>query len=255
MIKFDPDTDVLALDFDGVIVDSIEECLVVAYNALAIHQRKTERVAGLDELDAESVEEARRIRNFIRHGQDYVFIHYALQQKISIGNQGDFDRFLGENEFLNAEFRRLFYAERERFLNDEPARWLALNPFYRGMREFVAAFQAKERFYIITTKLKENVQAIFEGAGINFINENILSADQKLSKPRIISQLLNKHHLPAAAFHFVDDQVDTLIKAQVTGVNLYLARWGYNNDDQVQKAGNERLCVLSLKEFLQKFRR
>ncbi|MBU0712043.1 HAD hydrolase-like protein [bacterium] len=254
MNKFDPHSDILALDFDGVVVDSIEECLVVGYNALAIQQGKPDRISQLDELDSDIIHEARRIRNFIRHGQDYVYIHYALQQKISIENQQDFDRFMTEHESLNSEFRKHFYTERARFFNDEPETWLALNPFYPGIQEFLEKYQPKDQLYIITTKLKENVEVIINAAKIDIASKNILSADQKMSKPLIIEQLLCDNQLNPSAFHFIDDQVDTLIQAKTTGVNLYLAGWGYNNKDQKIKSRNEQLCVLTLKVFLNKFR-
>ena len=254
MNKLNPQTDILALDFDGVVVDSIEECLVVGYNALAIQQGRNERIQRLDELPPETVKEARRIRNFIRHGQDYVFIHLGLQEGAKIQNQQDFDCFLEENKTLNADFRRQFYTERARFINEEPDVWLALNPFYPGMQEFLEDFQSKERLYIITTKLKENVQALINTRNINFLSDNILSADQKLSKPQIIARLLSVNRLKPMLFHFIDDQVDTLIKCKSTGVNLYLARWGYNNDNQRAIAQSEELRVLALNEFLRQFR-
>jgi len=254
MNKFDPHSDILALDFDGVVVDSIEECLVIGYNALAIQQDRPDRISQVEELNPDIISEARRIRNFIRHGQDYVYIHYALHQQVNINNQQDFDQFLAKYKSLNSEFRRLFYAERTRFFNDDPKTWLALNPFYPGMREFLEKYQPKDQLYIITTKLKENIEVIINAAKIDIAKKNILSADQKMSKPLIIEQLLCDNQLNPSAFHFIDDQVDTLIQAKSTGVNLYLAGWGYNNKDQKIKSRNEQLCVLTLKVFLNKFR-
>jgi len=253
MNKFNPYSDILALDFDGVVIDSIEECLVVGYNALAIQQGRPDRISLLNDLNSGIILEARRIRNFIRHGQDYVYIHLALQQKISIKNQADFDRFIDKQKFLNTEIRRLFYTERARFLQDEPEQWLTLNPFYPGMQEFLGKFQPKERLYIITTKLKENVQAVMDAAEIDMIPEHIYSADNKLSKSEIILQMLQKLYASPDRFHFIDDQVDTLIKSQSTGVNLYLAEWGYNNYDQVDLAYKNGLVVLTLENFYRLF--
>lgn len=250
---FDPQTDLLALDFDGVVLNSIAECLVVGYNALAIQQGQGDRIQRLDELPSETVREARRIRNFIRHGQDFVFIHFALQQSVVIANQADFDAFLEANQSLENEFRRIFYDERARFWRDEPQNWLALNPFYPGMREFLENYQPRERLYIITTKLRENVEAILRGNRVEFYPGNIYSADQNISKSQMIGQLLAERQLKPEHFHFIDDQVDTLIRAQATGVNLYLAGWGYNNTDQAETARKNRLPILALAEFLQIF--
>jgi len=253
MNKFNPQTDILALDFDGVVIDSIEECLVVSYNALAIHRGRPDRIADLSELDLKIVKEARRIRNFIRHGQDYVFIQLALEQKVTIENQPDFDRFLDDNQSLNPNFRKLFYEERARFLEDKPEQWLTLNPFYAGMQEFLEMYQPKEQLYIITTKLTENVRAIVDAANIDIIPENIYSADSQLTKTQIIQNLLQQKQIRPDRFHFIDDQVDTLIKACGTGVNLYLAEWGYNNIEQIQRARENDLELLLLTDFYRLF--
>ena len=253
MNKFNPQTDILALDFDGVVIDSIEECLVVSYNALAIHRGRPDRISNLSELDLKIVKEARRIRNFIRHGQDYVFIQLALEQKVTIENQPDFDRFLEAHKSLNADFREIFYGERARFLEDKPEQWLTLNPFYAGMQEFLENFQPKKLLYIITTKLKENVLAIIDAARIDILPEHIHSADSDLTKTEIIQNLLNEKQISPERLHFIDDQVDMLIKAQRIGVNLYLAGWGYNNTRQIQRARENDLELLLLTDFYRLF--
>jgi len=253
MNKFSLQIDILALDFDGVVVDSIGECLVVSYNALAIHQGRPDRIADLSQLDTEIIQEARRIRNFIRHGQDYVFIQLALEQKVTIENQPDFDRFLEAYKSLNADFREIFYGERTRFLEDKPEQWLTLNLFYAGMQEFLGKFQPKEHLYIITNKLKENVLAIVDAAKIDIIPENIYSADSQLTKTQIIQNLLYEKGIHPEQFHFIDDQVDTLIKAKSTFVSLYLAEWGYNNTGQIQRARENDLELLLLTDFYRLF--
>ena len=80
--------DLLALDFDGVIADSIGECLVIGYNAFSSFSGKKKRIRLLNELDDSLVTQARQLRNFIHDGADYVFIYLILDQDVSIhGNE------------------------------------------------------------------------------------------------------------------------------------------------------------------------
>ena len=63
--------------------------------------------------------------------------------------------------------------------------------------------------------------------------------------------MLKKNRLEPTHLIFVDDQVDTLIKMKHTGVNRYLAGWGYNNDTQKTRARDACISVLTLDEFYQ----
>ena len=93
MIPFDREEHILALDFDGVIGDSIAECLVVGHNAFVRFSGAGQIIQSFDELDRGQATEARRLRNYIRSGEDYVFIFLALSKGIQIQTQEAFDAF------------------------------------------------------------------------------------------------------------------------------------------------------------------
>ena len=248
-MAFDASRDILALDFDGVIADSIEECLVVGHNAYTRFQGEGQALESLQQLAPAIARAAREMRNFIRFGEDYVYIHMALSQAAAITNQLEFDDFLDKNQTVREEFRRLFYAERLRFLEEQPGQWLHLNPFYAGVRTFLRDFRPRERLYIITTKKTTYVERILDNAGIDLLPGHIFLADKDRSKTEIIAELLGRHKQKPKRFYFIDDQVDTLLKAQSTGVRLLLAKWGYTNDNQVKMARNAGITILEPDDF------
>jgi len=254
MSNFNPEKDILALDFDGVIVNSIEECLVVGHNSLRKHLGQSGLIKRLNELEKEQVLASRRMRNFIRHSEDYVFIFYALLKGASIRNQSEFDSFLKQHAGLKDTFHENFYRERSRLLETERQRWLELNPLYPGMGDFIRTYHYPERLVIITTKKAEFVAVTLAAAGIEFPTGNLFSADQGLSKTVLISEILKGWSVQPLELHFVDDQVDTLIKAKPLGVNLYLARWGYTNAEQIRLAEREEIAVLSRVDFFRHFK-
>ena len=253
MNNFNPEKDILALDFDGVIVNSIEECLVVGYNSLQKHLGLGGFINRLNELEDEQVLDSRQMRNFIRHSEDYVFIFYALLKGAGIRSQSEFDNFLKRHADLKDSFHKIFYQERSRLLATERQRWLELNPLYPGMGDFIRTYRYPERLVIITTKRAEFVEVTLAATGIRFPAANLFSADQGRSKSVLIAELLSSRAIQPPELHFIDDQVDTLITAKPLGVNLYLARWGYTNKEQIRLAEQEKIPVLSRNEFLTTF--
>jgi phosphoglycolate phosphatase-like HAD superfamily hydrolase len=251
-IVINRESNYLALDFDGVIADSIGECLVVAHNAF-VEFGGGPPVLKLSEIDPDHVAESRRLRNFIRYGEDYVYISLAIHKGTPIHNQDDFDTFTDEHESLRQDFLTGFYRERERFLDQHRSGWLELNPLYEGLEDFLLHYQPRDHLFIITTKRINFVQEILLAHGIQLRGANLFHAHGARSKRTIISELLGEKTIPLERFHFIDDQVDTLLKVVDTGIHTYLAEWGYNNPDQVRRAAGTAINVLSRERFLEAF--
>ncbi len=245
-------TDLLALDFDGVIVNSIKECLVSGYNAYANYTGKP-NISSYEELDAQWAAEARRMRNYIRNGEDYVYIAHALEQGKSIQNQQEFDDFLQANQNLRDDFFDHMYNQRINFSNAYPEKWGQLNPLYDGLREFLDNYPAKQNLYIITTKKLVFVDKTLDAWDVQLQHDNIRDTSGDVSKRQIIEEILLIREVAPQQFYFVDDQIDTLIKVKPTGVNTFLAAWGYNNENQIKKASEKKIPVLEHGEFLRQF--
>lgn len=246
---FHPQKHLLALDFDGVIADSIRECLVSGYNAFQEYSGRGIKLEKFEELDPGWVAEARRLRNFIRSGEDYVYIALALERKEKIGNQVEFDRFLATNTSLQQQFFKAMYRERIRFSGEKPAGWANLNTLYHGMKTFLTNYPVKANLFIITTKKLTFVRKILDANQIALKKENLFDTSDNLSKSRIITGILKSHQTKPKDFFFVDDQVDTLMKVQSTAVNSVLAEWGYNNEEQIKRALENDLKVMNLESF------
>jgi len=70
----------------------------------------------------------------------------------------------------------------------------------------------------------------------------------------LILEILRSRAIRPQELHFIDDQVDTLIKAKPLGINLYLALWGYTNAEQIQLAEQEEIAVLSRTDFFGRYK-
>jgi len=252
MSRFDAQHHILALDFDGVVVDSIKECLVSGYNAYA-NYRGQKNIERYEQLEAGWATQARQMRNYIRNGEDYVFIAHALAQGAPVQQQKDFDDFLARHQQLRASFFEHMVNQRLDFSAAHAEAWTAVNPLYAGMRDFLQHYPNKENLYIITTKKLVFVHKILAANNISLIDANVRDTAGGESKRQIIEEILQKRHAAPETFHFIDDQIDTLMQVQPTDVNVALAAWGYNNEQQIEKAQTEGIAVLELQGFFVKF--
>lgn len=242
----------LALDFDGVISDSIRECLVVGNNAWNDYSGSGNTVKSIEALPTQTVQHARRMRNFIRSGEDYVYIFMALSRQLPVRNQEEFDLLTTKHATLRQPFFDYFYRHRKRFLQNHKKEWIRLNPLYEGMQRFLQHVPPLQCF-IITTKKTSYVDVILKANSIDFIDTHLFHADKENPKAAMIKKLLRRYHIAENDFYFVDDQVDTLIKCKATAVCCILAEWGYNNSDQITRAKQEEIKTLSLPQFYLQF--
>ncbi len=250
--KFDIKNDFLALDFDGVVADSVEECLLVAHNAYTEYKGGT-RTYNLSELAPVLISEFKRLRNFIRSGADFVYIIKAVTEKKNISSQQEFDDYLTGHEDSRKLFFDLFYRERERFSVQMPDIWILFNPLYDGMEEFLQRYPYKERLFIITTKKMFFVEKIFFYFNIRLNRDNLYTATEKNSKKDIILHLLQKYNISPQQFWFIDDQIDTLLKVKDTRIHCMLAEWGYTEKQQINRGKKEKIQIITLKDFRNKF--
>jgi phosphoglycolate phosphatase-like HAD superfamily hydrolase len=250
---FNPDADYLALDFDGVIADSIGECLVVGHNAYVKFTRSGVRILHLEELEEGHRNESRRLRRFVRCGEDYVYIQLALDNGVRLQDQQAFDLFVTKHANLKNTFYDLFYKERALFSTAEEDLWVELNPLYRGVKQFLLQYPSKKRLFIVTTKQIKYALKILTGNRIDFKEENCFCAGSGDTKLAIIRELLVKEKIPAAKFYFIDDQVDTLLKVKEAGVHCFLAQWGYTSEAQILRGARENIPGMNLDDFLTQF--
>jgi phosphoglycolate phosphatase-like HAD superfamily hydrolase len=252
-ILFHAGDNFLALDFDGVIADSIEECLIVGCNAYGRFTCSGDRIHRLEALGERHQMESRRLRNFIRSAEDYVYLQLAIGKGAWIRDQSDYDAFVNEHADLKATFYDLFYKERELFFATDEKSWMELNPLYEGMKQFLLRYPFKDKLFIITTKQIKYADKILKGNQIDLKQENCFSVGRGETKLAIVKTLLDKKKIPADAFFFIDDQVDTLVAVKESGVRCILAKWGYASEAQILRAGRENIPGIGLEDFLERF--
>lgn len=245
----------LALDFDGVIADSIDECLVTSHNSFAKYSGQSDPRFDLQGFDPEDVAEFRRMRPLIRRGEDYVFLLQAMHESVELVTQVDFDNFLDENSKRRESYRDIFYRERKVLQEDKPQEWLGLNPLYPGMAEFLKSRFTAGNTVIVTTKDLLSVQLLLRDAGVEFDPMDLFQATRELRKPAIINDVMEKRSWPAGDTTFIDDHTATVLEvAENSSAEVCCAAWGYNTLDQRERVQTAGHMVLSLEQFYKRFK-
>jgi len=232
---------VIFLDFDGVICNSVLECLysaTIAYYSKYLKERITA-------LPLSFKEDFIRYRPFIRTGEDYVVLAELVAKGVKIHSQEDFDRELQSNpqERLSL-FRDLFYQTRRELIAHDFLHWMRLNPLYAGVKDPLLEVATDPRVYILSTKVSDLIHKILLYHGIDWPEDRILYS-HTISKKDIIGAVLESKGVSEALL--LDDQLDHLrLAMEDSRILPFLAGWGYVKPEWLEQ---RTIPVLDIRDF------
>lgn len=211
------------LDFDGVIVDSIDECFQVsslAFNGIG-HQ-----------VSSEEKDLFYQYRYLVQPAQNYFLLYKAIKQFINGSVQDIPETFTrleeSEDKKLLELFEFTFFRIREFLQQDEHA-WLSAH----RLSDYGKTLQNKklEGYHIVTTKNKRSVELLLKHFDID-IPSIYDKEDYRIegTKGKVIDGILKKYSYQEAIF--VDDAVNHLKTVTNPQVKPYFADWGYDKDGQ-----------------------
>ena len=231
----------LFLDFDGVICNSVLECLysaTIAYFSKYLKDQITSLPLSFKEIFM-------RYRPFIRTGEDYVVLVELVAKGVEIHSQEDFDSELQSNpaERLSL-FRDLFYQTRRELIAHDFPYWMRLNPLYSGVKEPLLEVSQDSSVYILSTKVSDLIHKILLYHGIDWPEDRILYS-HTISKKDIIGAVLESKGVPEATL--LDDQLDHLrVAMEDNRVSSFLAGWGYVKGEWIEQ---REIPVLNIGDF------
>jgi len=211
------------LDFDGVICDSILETLVSSWRGYYLLRGEEEPRA----MPVTLLQEFKRLRPFVRAGEDFILIHELVADKIPIHSQQVFDDQLTQRgERRVTDYRESFYAARRELLMHDREYWIGLNRLYPHVAPCLSDWSSSPSLYILSTKRAGFIVEILHAKGIPMDPKRVLSCEAR-EKKNIILQTLAARGSERALF--VDDQIDHLTSepARDPRITGCLASWGY----------------------------
>ncbi|MBA7500546.1 hypothetical protein ES704_03306 [subsurface metagenome] len=256
---------VLAIDYDGVIVDSDSKSLFIAYNAYnRIIQDSNNYIFGVKYLTFNNWEKVvknyhkkikayKKLRPYATNANGYLLIIDLIKKGIIVNCQEDFDFRKKELGFDKKEYFDEFYKEKERIHKINIFEASKLEPIHLNVFEGIKQFSSEGIDVFITTlNRKEDVLKYFN-FNYPFFSNNIRDIlDIKYGENKIhqIKHIAKKYTINFNDIHFIDDQVSHLIQTKMLGIHLYLAGWGYTSNEQKKQARENNIPIIkSEKEF------
>lgn len=229
----------LVFDFDGVLVDSVRETAVTAYNAVT---GKT--ITRLDRLPAGLYDPFRRNRHVARSAPElFSLMGYCLDpngaQPGSGLTRGAFEALLAKETLPPDDRAARFFWARGQFLHADRSGWLALNapfqPLWNRLRE-----RGGDEPVILTNKNRAAVLEICRRFDLTVSPENIYGGDD--NRPKTQRMTLLDARFQDRPYTFIDDALQNLVgmdrhfNGKETVIRPVLARWGYLGPDDVDDA-------------------
>ena len=254
---------ILALDFDGVIVDSIFDSLFVGHNAyLNLYGSKAKKNFGGELFTFENWEKIkcdyqeeikyyRTLRPYIRGATDYGIIQKLMEEKKYIRSQEEFNKYISTVDFDFEDYNREFYKERERLQNINYRAWYNLEPSYpeiiKGIKKLL---EDGIKIVIATSNRRKAIMKSFTPEFFGFFIEpkDILDKRFGEDKSEQMKYIVNSYQVEFKDIYFVDDQVKHLIKVKPLGINVFLAGWSYATKAQKEEAKEQNIPIIENEE-------
>ncbi len=250
----------LALDFDGVICDTVREGCRSAWQVCR----------ELLPLDGEAPPPPLaslfvRLRPVVEHGWEFPVLVLAILDGIPEATIWEAfqtacrERILAKYRVTPRQLAARFDAVRDRAIATSLDGWLADQGLYPGMAHRLRRVLASGiALYVVTTKEGRFAHTLLETHGVTMPLDRVWGKERARPKPELLRVLAKTHRLAYREIWFVEDRLKTL--QAVTGaadlgeVGLFLALWGYvMPTDRDQVASDPRILPLSLDQFCRDF--
>ena len=213
---------VYALDFDGVVIDSINECLNTSYEALTLIERENGRL--LPQYPSlEQIKLFKARRGLVRPSRNFLALwEWVLNFPDLNHSQESFESFATSYSDKLFKFENAFHYIRSEMLNGNPQMFIKENPLFPDVKELWN--ELPKPLYIVSTKDEESISVI-----LKFHNLNIsgIYGRGTGSKVQTIENLAKFHSVSIGKTFFVDDNSQHALDVQANGAQVGLALWGY----------------------------
>lgn len=231
----------VCIDFDGVICNSLNECMLTAYNAYF-----SRNLTDISMLPASYRELFTKTRYLVRDPGEY-FVLLDAYYRGSFLTLEDFTRLIEDQSRLLKRFKIKFFEARGLLRLIDQRKWLELHPCYKQVVDFLLATNVP--VVVVTTKDEESVKLLLKEYGLlervlSVFGQNTL---QRLGGKReaiieacsVVGSNLNDTV-------FIDDHPMHLKEVQSCGVNLYYADWGFTPSEVAQEELPQGIRTLTL---------
>jgi len=236
---------IVVFDFDGVVCDSTDECMVSSWNAWEKWESRSGFRRSVDEFSIEEKNSFRKVRPRVRGAGEYYIVRRAFAEGIDIETQKSYNQ-LEENwkEYL-PQFKSVFFEARDRLRYEDLDSWIDLHPIYDDVIDVMKMLNQQNRLYIATLKDAESVKLILGKQKLEIPSERILDQSQIKSKLQALDQFRVQVDCDKNDMIFIDDNVTHLLEPKKAGYPVFLTTWGATMDEYLQIAEKNHIQLMS----------
>lgn len=255
-------------DFDGVLFDSLNECLIITKLSYEILQKNITTLTknhvyniSNEAKKDESIKKMKDLRPFIIKGQDYLWqFSYLNKFNKKISNLKDYKVVF--NEIYNIKedkiFEEAFYSTRssvQELLSDDY--FLLFRP-YTGSLSSLKKSLITNNNYICSARDFKAIQTILSFNNIYFDPNKIFTKDYNgfgenhFSKCEQIMQILEKENHYDSEFTLIEDQIKVplFLIERFPKIKVLYAKYGYGSHREWSRIDHPNLITLDKAENL-----
>lgn len=239
----------LIFDFDGVLIDSLDEVILTVYNAATGQQ-----VTCLTDMPQPLVELFRHNRFHVQPiGDGILLMNWCLRKYRS-----ESDRILQPREYRAiiaaaaepvARRTQWVYETRQRFIERDAAGWTALHRPFQPLWDELIRRLDKPGYAILTHKNRAATERLCRHFGLNIPAIDVYSGDKGTSKIENMGQIQCRYS--AGPYYFMDDslknlqELDRAFNRRKKLLVPLLAAWGYTGPEDQKLARDSGYEVLT----------
>ena len=252
---------VLALDFDGVVCDSLREVLATALATYEVIVPDSPLTGALrtrhgggrwhtfDLADDPVRQPFEAMMPLGNRAEDFGVSLLAIDRGHEITDQDDYDAFYAKLEpGWTDDFHREFYEQRSRARDADPDGWVALHAPYPEFLELLHRRAADVRLALATAKDRVSARRLLDHLGVGdlFAPELVLDKEAGRSKTAHLRAIRDRTGVEFGELTFVDDKVNHLEAVAPLGVRPVLAAWGFNTRREHRRAHELGFAVANI---------
>lgn len=239
----------LIFDFDGVLIDSLDEVILTVYNTAT-----GQLLTSLADLPPALVSMFRRNRFHVQPiGDGILLMNWCLH-----AYRADSERILQPEEYRSiiaeatepvAQRSGQVYETRRQFIERDAAGWIALHQPLEPLWNELTRRQNESGFAIVTNKNRSATERLCHHFGLKISPRKIYSGDNGISK--IENMQCIQQRFRAQTYYFLDDslknlqELDRILNRQKKMLFPLLAVWGYTGPEDEKFARKYGYPVLT----------
>lgn len=236
------------LDFDGVICDSREECMITSFNADRRLRGSAEPGLEARCIAPESRAMFRKYRFLARTAREYKLLWDLIESRRPISATRLIRDQVAADEAELAVYERLFYEVRAQWRAQDSAGWLAENPTFADVAAKAVGWMEADRLAVVSAKDRGSILAIMSANGFPLDESVVWAMDEGRDKAEFFSGI--RAARPHSQVVLVDDHIENLMLARPFHFKLYLATWGYTAEEIITDAPRHGIEPISKAQFL-----